>query len=113
VGGEWLPRRLAVDDLPLLERRRFDKMAKELGVWLDQVASATKAISLLEPKPGRDYGEGDTRYVTPDVFVQKVGDEYVITLNEDGMPRLRVSPFYRQMLGHNGSPEARGYIQEK
>jgi len=113
LGDDSLPARIVCDHLALLESRRFDKLAKELGVPLDQVASAAKAISLLEPKPGRDYGEGDTRYVTPDVFVQKVGDEYVITLNEDGMPRLRVSPFYRQMLGHNGSPEARGYIQEK
>ena len=63
----------------------------------------TKVISVLEPKPGRDYGDRDTRYVTPDVFVQKVGDEYVVTLNEDGMPRLRVSPFYRRMLGHNAA----------
>src|SRR5438876_1218764 len=52
----------------------------------------------------------DTR---PDVYVQKVGDDYVVTLNEEGLPRLRVSSFYRRMLGQNGSPEARGYIQEK
>ena len=49
--------------------------------------------------PGRDFSDGETRYVTPDVFVHKVGDEYVVTLNEDGLPRLRVSSFYRQMLG--------------
>jgi RNA polymerase sigma-54 factor len=108
-----LPARIVRDHLPMLESRRFDRLAKELGVPLEQVAEATKVISVLEPKPGRDYGDGDTRYVTPDVFIQKVGDEYVVTLNEDGMPRLRVSPFYRQMLGHNGSPEAKGYIQEK
>jgi len=68
---------------------------------------------VLEPKPGRDFSDADTRYVTPDVFVQKVGEEYVVTLNEEGLPRLRVSSFYRRMLGQNGSPEARGYIQEK
>ena len=110
---ESLPTRIVRDHLLMLESRRFDRLAKELGVPLEQVAQATKVISVLEPKPGRDYGDGDTRYVTPDVFIQKVGDEFVVTLNEDGMPRLRVSPFYRQMLGHNGSPEAKGYIQEK
>jgi RNA polymerase sigma-54 factor len=113
LADESLPTRIVRDYLPMLESRRFDRLAKELGVPLEQVAEATKVISVLEPKPGRDYGDGDTRYVTPDVFIQKVGDEFVVTLNEDGMPRLRVSPFYRQMLGHNGSPEARGYIQEK
>ena len=55
---------------------------------------------MLEPKPGRDYGDGETRYVTPDVYIQKVGDEFVVTLNDEGLPRLRVSPFYRRMLGH-------------
>ena len=113
LDDESLPTRIVRDHLLMLESRRFDRLAKELGVSLEQVAEATKVISVLEPKPGRDYGDGDTRYVTPDVFIQKVGDEFVVTLNEDGMPRLRVSPFYRQMLGHNGSPEAKGYIQEK
>ncbi len=108
-----LPIRIVRDHLLLLENRRFDRLAKDLGVPLEEVAAAAKVISVLEPKPARDYGDGETRYVTPDVFIQKVGDEFVVTLNEDGMPRLRVSPFYRQMLGHNGSPEARGYIQEK
>jgi RNA polymerase sigma-54 factor len=105
--------RIVRDHLPLLESRRFDRLAKELGVSLEEVAEGARVVSVLEPKPGRDYGDGETRYVTPDVFIQKVGDEFIVTLNEDGMPRLRVSPFYRQMLGHNGSPEARGYIQEK
>ncbi len=108
-----LPVRIVREHLGMLESRRFDRLAKDLGVSLDKVAEATKIISVLEPKPGRDFGDGETRYVTPDVFIQKVGDEHVVTLNEDGLPRLRVSPFYRQMLGLNGSPEARGYIQEK
>jgi RNA polymerase sigma-54 factor len=108
-----LPVRIARDHLGLLESRRFDRLARELGVTVDQVAEASKIISVLEPKPGRDFGEGDTRYVTPDVYVHKVGEEYVVTLNEEGLPRLRVSPFYRRMLGSDGTAEARGYIQEK
>ncbi len=105
--------RIIRDYLPVLESRRFDRLARELGVSMEQIAEATKVISVLEPKPGRDFSDTDTRYVTPDVNVQKVGDEYVVTLNEEGLPRLRVSSFYRRMLGANGSPEARGYIQEK
>jgi len=105
--------RIVRDYLGILESRRFDRLARELGVSMDQVAEATKLIAVLEPKPGRDFSDTDTRYVTPDVNVQKVGDEYVVTLNEEGLPRLRVSSFYRRMLGANGSPEARGYIQEK
>jgi RNA polymerase sigma-54 factor len=105
--------RIVRDHLPMLESRRFDRLARELGVSIEQVAEATRLISVLEPKPGRDFGDSDTRYVTPDVYVHKVGDEYVVTLNEEGLPRLRVSSFYRRMLGQNGTAEARGYIQEK
>ncbi|HEV7730955.1 MAG TPA: RNA polymerase factor sigma-54 [Candidatus Binatia bacterium] len=113
LADDALPSRIVRDHLVMLESRRFDRLARELGCTIEQVAEATKIVSVLEPKPGRDFSEGETRYVTPDVYVQKVGDEYVVTLNEDGLPRLRVSSFYRQMLGGNGSPEARGYIQEK
>ncbi|TMA52116.1 MAG: RNA polymerase factor sigma-54 [Deltaproteobacteria bacterium] len=108
-----LPARIVRDYLPMLESRRFDRLARELGVPMEQVAEATKIISVLEPKPGRDFTESDTRYVTPDVYVHKLGDEHIVTLNEEGLPRLRVSSFYRRMLGANGAPEARGYIQEK
>ena len=110
---EALAVRIVREHLVNLESRRFDRLARELGVTMEQVAEATKLISVLEPKPGRDFSDSDTRYVTPDVNVHKVGDEYVVTLNEEGLPRLRVSSFYRRMLGTNGSPEARGYIQEK
>jgi RNA polymerase sigma-54 factor len=113
LDDDTLPARIVRDYLPMLESRRFDRLARELGVTMEQVAEATKVVSVLEPKPGRDFSDQDTRYVTPDVHVHKVGDEYVVTLNEEGLPRLRVSSFYRQMLGTNGSPEARGYIQEK
>ena len=107
-----LPAKIVRDHLGMLESRRFDRLARALAVNVEQIAEATKVISMLEPKPGRDFGDGETRYVTPDVYVHKVGEEWVVTLNEDGLPRLRVSSFYRQMLGQ-GASEARGYIQEK
>jgi RNA polymerase sigma-54 factor len=110
---ESLAARIVRDFLPLLESRRFDRLSKELGVGVEEVAEAAKVISVLEPKPARDYSDSDIRYVTPDVYVHKVGDDYVVTLNDEGLPRLRVSSFYRRMLGTDGSPEARGYIQEK
>ncbi len=101
------------DYLPLLESKRFDKIAKELGVTVGEVVEAANNIATLEPKPGRNFGEGDVRYITPDVFVHNVGGEYVVTLNEEGLPRLRVSSYYRQVLGGAGGGEAKRYIQEK
>jgi RNA polymerase sigma-54 factor len=101
------------DHLVLLQGKRYDKIAKELNVSVEEVVTAANLIATLEPKPGRNFGEGDTRYITPDVFVHNVGGEYVVTLNEDGLPRLRVSSYYRRVLGEAGAGEAKRYIQEK
>jgi RNA polymerase sigma-54 factor len=105
--------RIVQDHLSLLESKRYDKIAKELGCAIEDVAEAAHYIATLEPKPGRNFGEGDVRYITPDVFVQKIGDELVVTLNDEGLPRLRVSNFYRQVLGDSGGGDAKRYIQEK
>jgi RNA polymerase sigma-54 factor len=113
LAADSLPARIVRDYIGLLEGHRYDRLARELNVGIEEVIEANKVISVLEPKPGRDYNDGEVRYVTPDVFVHKVGDEHVVTLNEDGLPRLRVSSFYRRMLGSDGTAEARGYIQEK
>ena len=70
----------------------------------------------MEPKPGRKYSDERTIYVEPDVAVRKIGDEYVIQLNEDGLPKLRISAAYRRMLrGGNGAigEEAATYLKDK
>ncbi len=111
--GESLAMKIVAGHLDQLEGKRYDRIARDLDVTVEQVVAAAGTISGLEPKPGRNFGEGDVRYITPDVFVQKVGDEYVIILNEEGLPRLRVSQFYRSVLGSDGTSEAKRYIQEK
>lgn len=110
---ESLTARVIRDHLGLLEGKRFDKIAKELDATIDEVVVAANHVASLEPKPGRNFGEGDVRYITPDVFVHKVGEEYVVTLNEEGLPRLRVSSYYRQVLGGTGGTDAKKYIQDK
>jgi RNA polymerase sigma-54 factor len=99
------------DHLQALEGRRFDRLAKDLGVAVEEVSRAVKLITALDPKPGRNFGEGEVHYVEPDVYVHKVGEEYVVTLNEDGLPRLKVSSSYRRLLAQEG--EAKEYVQEK
>ena len=111
--GDSLGATLVRDHMSVLEGRRLDKLARELKVSMHDIAEATKLIATLEPKPGRDYGDGDIRYITPDVYIHKVGDEFVVTLNDEGLPRLRVSQFYRRVLGQAESSEAKGYIQDK
>ncbi|MGH7787382.1 MAG: RNA polymerase factor sigma-54 [Candidatus Binatia bacterium] len=112
-GDECLASRIVRDHLVLLEGKRFDKIAKECECTVEDVVAAAAAIATLEPKPGRNYGEGDVRYITPDVFVHKVSDEYVVTLNDEGLPRLRVSSYYRTVLGGQDGSDAKRYIQEK
>ena len=111
--GDSLAATLVRDRLDALEGKRFDKLCRELKVSMADLAEAQHVIRTLEPKPGRDFGGDDVRYVTPDVYIQKVGAELVITLNDEGLPRLRVSQFYRRVLGQGGASEAKGYIQDK
>jgi RNA polymerase sigma-54 factor len=97
-----------------LETNRIPQIARKLGATVAEVAQAVEWIRGLEPKPGRLYGAEEAQYITPDVFVFKFQEEYVIVLNEDGLPKLRVSPFYMRSLSNKELPkEARSYIQEK
>jgi RNA polymerase sigma-54 factor len=98
-----------------LEGKNYRRVAKELEITFEEVVEAAKEIAALEPRPGRNFSSTRVDYVVPDVFVAKEGDEYVIRLNEDGLPKLRVSPYYQNLL-KDSSPqgkEAKGYIQEK
>ncbi len=110
---DGLAARIIRDHLSLLENKRYDRIAKELGVTIPEVVAAAGYIATLEPKPGRNFGDGDVRYITPDVFVYKIGEELLVTPNDDGLPRLRVSNFYRRVLGDGEASDAKRYIQEK
>jgi RNA polymerase sigma-54 factor len=90
--------RIVRNHLEKLEKRRFDQIAKAEGVDLQEVSRAVHVIRKLDPRPGRAYADDTTRYIVPDIYVHKVGSDFVITLNEEGLPRLRVSPFYSNMM---------------
>jgi len=95
-----------------LERLRYADIAKTLKLSLERIMEAVEEIQALEPKPGRRFGAADTRYITPDVFVYKMGDDYTVVLNEDGIPRLRVNSLYRSLLRGSGQ-EAKQYVEQK
>jgi hypothetical protein len=84
---------------------------------MEEVIDMCKIIYAMDPKPGRAYAANDTNYVTPDVYVYKVGDDYSVSLNEDGLPKLKISNFYRNMLKGGTTPtgdnKAADYISEK
>jgi len=114
-------------DVPLVEtiirdhwemfmQRHFVQLAKVLGIDMKTLEGVVEVIKHLDPKPGRKYSNERAIYVEPDVYVHKVGDEYVIVLNEDGMPKLRINGSYRAMLNSMDSKsdgETVNYIKDK
>ncbi len=98
-----------------LEGRKYPVIAKMLKVTLEEVLAAAKLISELDPRPGRAYNEEDIHYISPDIFVHKVGDEYVVTQNDEGLPNLRINSFYRNALSDSSSVDKKAgeYIQDK
>lgn len=103
------------DHIDSIESRRYPVIAKALDVPLDDVLATVRFISGLDPYPGRAYGEDDVHYIVPDIFVHRIGDEYVVTLNDEGLPNLRINSFYRNALsgGVVVDEKAGEYIQEK
>ncbi|MBC7172777.1 MAG: RNA polymerase factor sigma-54, partial [Polyangiaceae bacterium] len=94
-----------------LERRNYAAIAKALDVQVDEIYDVAQIIAELEPRPGRNFLSEEPRYITPDVYVHKVGDEYFVVANDDGMPKLKISGFYRSAMADN--PKAKEYIQGK
>ena len=113
--GGTLVEALLRDHVADIENRKYPAIAKALGVSLDEVLGAAKVISQLDPRPGRPFGQEDVHYIVPDIFVHKIGDEYVVVLNDEGLPNLRINAFYRSALsGASGIDQKAGeYIQEK
>jgi RNA polymerase sigma-54 factor len=96
-----------------LESKNYAAIAKDLKIPVEQVVAAVKVIASFEPKPGRSHSSEEAQYITPDVYVHKVGDRYVTVLNDDGLSKLRISGMYRQALKTGKAGAAKEYIQDK
>jgi RNA polymerase sigma-54 factor len=98
-----------------LESKNLPAIAKELKITLDEVVQAAKLLPKLDPKPGRNFSGDDAPFITPDVFVYKMGDEYTVVLNDDGLSKLRISNMYRNALKNGAvSPgQTKEFIQDK
>jgi len=115
LGGS-LVEKIVLDHLPDLEKRKYPQIAKALDVTPQAVMEASQVIiHELEPKPGRPYLTSETNYVTPDVYVIKVEDRYVVQLNDEGLPRVRINPYYRKLLSSKDSVDkvTKEYIEER
>ncbi len=112
--GERLAATLIRDHFHKLQHHKWPELAKELSTTVENIALEMKLIRQLEPKPGRKYAPPSTHYVEPEVYIEKFDDDYIIRFNDDGLPQLRISRKYRQMLDNKEtSKEARDYIKDK
>lgn len=106
---------IVANHLKDLERKQYGRIAKALGVTPEEVFAATRVIEALEPKPGRPYFAPDNYVVVPDVFVVKTEGQWVVLLNDDGLPRLRINPYYKRLMASHKdqSDTTRAYLEEK
>jgi RNA polymerase sigma-54 factor len=107
--------RIVADHLALLQTRRYQEIARSESVEVEEVYKAIREIQSLEPHPARAFVDDAAAYVIPDIYIIKEGSEFVVSLNDDGVPRLRISPYYLDLLRsqEGKSRESREYINER
>ncbi len=98
-----------------LENKNYKAISRALKVKFDEVVAAVNVIRSLEPRPGREFSDETPQYIVPDIYVYKVDNDFVIMLNDDGMPKLRVNALYKKSLSQKEKlpGDAENYIQEK
>lgn len=106
--------RMVSGHLDDLARKRYPQIARKLSVTVEQVSAAAEMIATLNPKPGSAFSSTPDYYIVPDVTVEWDGTTWVPRLNEEHVPRLRISNTYKEMLSRQGSDASvRSYIRDK
>jgi len=103
--GDALVRTLVSEHVDMLQKRDFRGLSRVTGATLQEIADAARVIGGLEPRPGRGFGGEDPVYITPDIYVYKVGDDFHVLLNEDGLPKLKINSMYRDVLAPSSTKE--------
>jgi RNA polymerase sigma-54 factor len=112
--GRSLAADLVSNHLEDLQPHRLQHLSKDTGVDVHELDAEIQKIRVLDPYPGRRYAAEDPVYVSPEVYIEKVEDEYLVYFVDDGSPRLRISPTYHQLLDQGDtSKEAKDFIKEK
>ncbi len=112
--GDSLAARIVREHFELLTRRRIPDIARRAGATLEEVRVALEEIGALDPAPGRRFADDSNRVVVPDVTVEKDGDKWLVQLNSDYIPRLRLSQTYKELIARGRlSPSERDYLRER
>ncbi|MCD6319916.1 MAG: RNA polymerase factor sigma-54 [Candidatus Desulfofervidaceae bacterium] len=93
------------DYLPFLEKRDLKGIARSLKLPIEEIKKAVELILHLEPKPGRQYSSENPIYIIPDVYVYKVENDFVIVLNEESLPKLRINKYYQKLMSEDNLPD--------
>jgi len=111
-GVAW---QIVSDHLKMVELRQSRELARALGRPMEHIQIALEVIRHLNPRPGLRYSGPGARQVEPDIHIFKDGDQYVIQLNDDDLPQLRLNAQYRRMLDRSQEPskEVRNYVKER
>ncbi len=106
---------IITNHLKHLENKNYKAICRALKITIKDVVSAVEVIKMLEPKPGREYSDEEPQYISPDIYVYEYEDEFVIVLNDDGMPKLRINPYYKKAVsrGEKIASETKDYLQDK
>jgi RNA polymerase sigma-54 factor len=107
--------RIVSENLDLLQQQAYDEIEKRLDLSQQELDEVLDIIRHLDPAPGEKYNPQPTTYISPDVYVIKDGDGYRVLVNDEGLPRLRISPTYRRMLEASAGSDAstRSYVKDK
>lgn len=112
--GKSLAAELVQNHLEDLQPHRLQHLSKDVGVELHALNEEINKIRILDPYPGRRYSSEEPIYVAPEVYIEKIEDEYVIYFTDDGSPRLRLSNTYQKMLGEEKTTkEEKDFIKDK
>ncbi len=107
--------KIIANNMDDLEKKKYTSIAQQYNLPLKDIMTAVNVIEGLEPKPGRNYSSTSTNYIIPDVYLIKTAEGYQIILNDEGLPRLRVSSFYRKLIQQNNAypKEDKQFLMEK
>jgi RNA polymerase sigma-54 factor len=106
---------LVIKNLDLLGKRKYPQLARLYNVSVEDIMAAVKIIEGLDPKPGSNFSSSAVNYITPDVYIVKTDNGYQIVLNDEGLPRLRISSYYQRLLSHKNviPKEDRQFLEDK
>jgi RNA polymerase sigma-54 factor len=112
---DTLVEKIIINNLDDLEKKKYHYIAQQHGAPQNDIMAAVKVIEGLDPKPGRSFSSTSTTYIVPDVYVIKTAEGYQIILNDEGLPKLRISSYYRNLVQQKNSmlKEDKQFMVEK